>query len=260
MTAAAELIKDGRLEEALAALQARVKSHPTDVEKRFELGELLLALGQWTRADTQFDLVSTQEPSYGVLVALIRQLIRAEIAREEVFKEGRAPELVKALTPDIEAALRLLLDLRDPNVETVELGETPLALGGKVDGRPFSGVRDLDDRLAPVLEVLTSTGKYFWVPWDAVESLALHPPKVLRDLIWRPADLSVSEGPNGVVYIPATYPAAPEEQTPSTRLGRETLWVEDKGVTRGVGLRCFLVGEEDLALSDFTELEFERAQ
>jgi type VI secretion system protein ImpE len=254
---AALLIQEGHLEEGLAALQAEVKARPTDAEKRFELGELLVLLGDWARADNQLDLVSTQEPSFGVLVALMRQLIRGEVARKEVFDQGRAPELVGEVSGEITSALRRLLDLRDPSLGEVEGPGEPAPLKGLVDGRPFTGVRDLDDRVADVLEVLTSTGKYFWIPWSRVRSIELHKPTRLRDLVWRQADLDVSDGPSGVVYIPATYAAPEGESTGLSRLGRETSWVDEKGLTRGVGLRTLLLGDEDLSLSEFSLLSFE---
>lgn len=258
MSQAADFIKAGRLDEARALLLAGVKARPTDVAQRFELAELMLLQGDWEKADTQFDLVSTQDPSFGVLVALIRQLIRAEIARREVFADGRTPELLGDATPEIEASLRILLALRNgeeagPIREAADDLQTP-PLVGDLNGDRFEGLRDLDDRVAGVLELLTSTGKYYWVPWERVRSMELRAPERLRDLVWREAEVDVVDGPNGVVYIPCNYVAAGAEETPETRLGRETVWVEDHGVVRGVGQRCLLVGEEMTALSDFTEL------
>ena len=40
---------------------------------------------------------------------------------------------------------------------------------GTCDGKPFDDLRDLDDLVAPVFEVLTSTGKYYWIPMERVE-------------------------------------------------------------------------------------------
>jgi type VI secretion system protein ImpE len=248
-----ELVASGRIEEAISVLQAEVRARPTDAAKRFELGETLVVLGEWARADTQLDLASTQDTTFGVTVALIRQLIRGEMARAEVFTQGRTPEVVGEATPEVVGALRLLLDLRDPAVSEIAPPDDNV-LTGEVDGRPFTGIRDLDDRVAPVLEVLTSTGKYYWIPWARVLSLELTAPARLRDLVWRPAELDVADGPSGVVYIPALYQCGPGEADSDARLGRATRWEEEKGLARGIGQRCFLIGEEDLALSDFTTL------
>ncbi len=259
MSLASELIKSADLEAARAALQEQVKAQPNNVVARFELAEVLLLLGDWARADNQYDLVSTQDTSYGVLVALIRQLIRAELARAEVFAEGRAPELIGDATTQVEMALRVLVEFRaggDAAATREAADAVAPSLHGTVDGRDFTCVRDLDDATADVLEVLTSTGKYFWIPWSQVRALHLRAPEHLRDLIWRPADLDVIDGPDGVVYIPTTYVGQEARKTGATRLGRETDWVEDGGLTRGVGLRCLLLGDEVVSLSDFSDLTF----
>ena len=38
------------------------------------------------------------------------------------------------------------------------------------------------------------------------------------------------------------------------RLGRETDWIEEGAQTVGVGLRTFLIGEDAVAMGEFTEL------
>ena len=53
---------------------------------------------------------------------------------------------------DVPGALRLL----------DQAAEQRPAVRGTVDGQPFSGLRDLDDLNASFMEVLTSTGKYYW--------------------------------------------------------------------------------------------------
>ncbi len=112
--------------------------------------------------------------------------------------------------------------------------------------------------MADALEVLTSTGKYYWIPWGRVTSLTIDPPERLRDLVWRKAELEVHEGPNGVVYIPATYLGGAGEPSDAQRLGRETEWVEEGGLTRGLGQRCLLVGDEIVALADIKSLAIAR--
>ncbi|WP_309644014.1 type VI secretion system accessory protein TagJ [Phenylobacterium sp.] len=260
MSAAIEFLNSDDLGAARAMLQDRVKAKPSHVGHRFELAELLLVLGEWERADNQFDLIATQDLAYGLRVALIRQLIRGELARREVFAEGRTPDLIGDATAEVEAALKVLLELRtegDPAAvrEAADLAATPLV--GTIDGRPFVGVRDLDDRTAGVLEVLTSTGKYFWIPWASVRSLELKAPEHLRDLIWRPAELDVVDGPDGVVYIPTTYVAPEADKSAAHRLGRQTDWIDERGVVRGVGLRCLLVGDDVVSLAEFSDLSLE---
>ena len=117
---------------------------------------------------------------------------------------------------------------------------------GKQSDTAFDDLRDADDLLAGSFEVLTTTGKYFWIPTERVQTLEFHPPKRPRDLLWRRASMSVADGPDGEVYLPAIY-AADDAMTDALRLGRETDWREaEGGPVRGVGQRLFIVGEDAL--------------
>ncbi|MGH3185332.1 MAG: type VI secretion system accessory protein TagJ [Streptosporangiaceae bacterium] len=120
----------------------------------------------------------------------------------------------------------------------------------------FDDLRDVDDMLAGSFEVLTTTGKYYWIPTERVASMEFHPPKRPRDLLWRRASVSVNEGPDGEVYIPAIY-AGDDTMTEPQRLGRETDWRQEPGgPVRGVGQRVFLCGEDDMAIMDLGKIRF----
>jgi type VI secretion system protein ImpE len=114
----------------------------------------------------------------------------------------------------------------------------------------FDDLRDVDDLLAGSFEVLTTTGKYFWIPTERVQTLEFHAPKRPRDLLWRRASMSVADGPDGEVYLPAVY-ATDEPLSDPLRLGRETDWRQaEGGPVRGVGQRLFLIGEDAVAIMD----------
>lgn len=244
---ASEMIQAGDLAGARGSLTEAVRRAPADPAARFALAEVLILLGEWERADTHLDLASSQDPSWGALVALQRQLVRAAKHREEVFTAGRSPDLVTAPTPAVETALRILLEART-GADAAAMREAADAeapdLTGLCDGRPFTTLRDGDDRTADVLELLTSTGKYVWAGWSEVASLELRPVERPRDLAWRAAELELRDGPSGVVYLPMTYEAPAAELTDALRLGRETGWTERSGLACGLGQRCLLIGEE----------------
>jgi type VI secretion system protein ImpE len=121
---------------------------------------------------------------------------------------------------------------------------------------PFEDFRDGDDLSAGLFEVLTSTGKYFWIPAERVTRIELHPVERARDLLWRRATMEVADGPEGEIFLPAIYAPTPED--PAARMGRLTSWSEEQPV-RGSGLRTYLVGEEAATLLELTELVFEGA-
>ena len=53
----------------------------------------------------------------------------------------------------------------------------------------FESLRDADDLLAGVLEVMAQ-GRYYWVGLDQVVSVAMNPPRFPRDLLFIPAHSS----------------------------------------------------------------------
>lgn len=257
MSTAGEALKSGDLQGARAALVEGVKRAPADVGLRFRLAETLIACGDWERADGHLDLVMSQDTSWGPMVLVLRQLVRAAKHRDEVFEQGRAPDLVTPSTPEVERSLRILMETRtgaDAAALRQAADEEGPAVTLEQDGRPVSPVRDLDDRTADVLEILTSTGKYVWAPWSAVVSLQLREAERPRDLVWRPAELELRDGPTGVVYLPMIYHAPREALTDAYRLGRETDWVERGGLTCGLGQRCLLLGDDVTPFSEVVHL------
>jgi type VI secretion system protein ImpE len=128
---------------------------------------------------------------------------------------------------------------------------------GVCDNQPFSDFRDLDDATSGFFEILTSTGKYFWIPIERVQAIEFRPPKRPRDLLWRQAEMSVEDGPDGEVYLPTIYIPFGAPLDDQLLLGRGTDWSGGDGEpTRGRGLRTFLVGGEAVPIMQLTSIEF----
>ena len=265
---AGRLFREGKLADALAAANATVRKATTDIGARILLAELLVFSGNLDRADTILDACSDLDPSIAIVVAEFRQLIRGEIARRQVFGEGRVPEFLGEPTLAQRSALAALVALREgamaeagrlaAQTEADRVHPTGTAPGGA-----FDDLRDGDDLLAPSFEVITTTGKYFWIPAERVAFLEFHPPKRPRDLYWRRATMQVADGPDGDVYLPAIYAAAATAPalTEALRLGRETDWVQisEDAPTRGVGATTLLIGEDAATLLELTTLTFNPA-
>jgi type VI secretion system protein ImpE len=115
--------------------------------------------------------------------------------------------------------------------------------------------------VAPLLEVLTSNGKYYWIPMERIERIEFRPPERPHDLLWRRVHMQVDAGPDGEVYLPVLYPGAPAEADDKVRLGRATDWRGGDGSpVRGVGQRMFLVGNEGQSIMEFKEIAFQIAE
>jgi type VI secretion system protein ImpE len=264
MTTATEAYKAGRLADATAAAIEQVRNHPADRGKRFFLAELFVFAGDLERADKQLDVLFQPDAPDLVAVTLFRQLIRAETARREVFTQGRLPEFLTQ-PPDhvrlhLEAAIRLRENKPAEAAELLTKAEAARpAVAGTCDGTAFDEFRDLDDLTAPVFEVLTANGNYYWVPVETVELVEFHKPDRARDLYWRPAHVIVREGPDGVVYVPALYHGSHAAADEALKLGRGTAWTGgDASPYLGKGLREFLVGDGARSVMEIGKIEFKR--
>jgi type VI secretion system protein ImpE len=256
-----ELLRAGKLAEALTAAQNVVRKAPTDLGARILLAELLVFSGNLERADVLLDAASTIDPTTAVVVAEFRQLIRADMARRQLFRDGRVPELLSDPTEVQRLQLAALVAFREKDMagaakNAAAAEEARPHTPGLHNDSPFDDLRDADDLLAGTFEVLTTTGKYFWIPTERVVSAEFHPPKRPRDLIWRRCSMSVAEGPDGDVYVPVIY-AGGDPVSDLLKLGRETDWTDpDAGPVRGIGQRVLLCGDEDVAIMDIGNLRF----
>ena len=272
MTTAGELLKSGKLKDAVDAATASVKSNPQDLEARWLLAELLILSGQFDRADAQFDTMMTLEPRAAVAATPIRQLLRAEAARRQFFDEGRVPELLDGAGAQVRERLQAFVLLREgraaeagaiceqaERVRPALPGRITLTSGGRDAGeeRSFTDIRDLDDITAEVFEVLTRTGKYYWVEMGRVELIEFMPPERPLDLVWRPARMVVKDAFDAQVHLPAVYGTL-EGADDASRLGQRTEWVGDEGhAVAGLGRRSFVLdGEEEIDMMAIDRLAF----
>jgi len=203
---ASALFRAGKLDAAVAAGQAALRKAPTDLNARVLLGELLAFTGNLERADVVLDAASAIDPSTALVVAEFRQLIRADMARRQLFRDGRVPEFLSDPTETQRLQLAALVAMRAGDMaEAARQAEAAEAArphaSGKHGDAAFDDLRDADDLLAGSFEVLTTTGKYFWIPTERVQTLEFHPPKRPRDLLWRRASMSVANGPDGELPI-----------------------------------------------------------
>jgi type VI secretion system protein ImpE len=256
------LFRDGRLSDAVAAQLEIVKSSPSNTAHRIFLAELASFQGDWDRADRQLEAAINQDSKAGLQPLLMRQLLRAEILREQVFRDGRPPELVVPLPEDGQLQLKVCMHCRNNEWEDClalleQAEQARPKLSGTCDGKPIDTLIDLDDRLRGIAEILTGTGKYFWVAWSSIRSIEFSKPERPMDLIWRKAAVSVEQGPEGEVYFPVRYPNV-SSWSEDEQLGRVTDWHEHPGgFVTGSGQRTLLVGDESRGLLDLGEISLQ---
>ena len=259
---ASALFRAGKLAPAIEAANAAVRRNPGDLGGRVLLAELLVFAGNFERADTLLDAAAQIDPTVVIGIAEFRQLLRAALARRQHSREGRLPEFLGEPTPALRSGLAALVALcAGDTEEAVRHAAQAEAVRPRVAGHagdlPFDDFRDADDLHAGFFEVLTTTGKYFWIPTERVSNIELHAPRRPRDLAWRRASVSVNDGPDGDVYLPVIYDTQKLDLSDEFLLGRATDWIgAEKGPALGIGQRVFLVGDDAVSIMDLTALRF----
>lgn len=257
-----EILEAGGLAPSIERLSQALRSRPDDARARTSLFELLVAAGEWTRAERQLEALEHQAASaLGQVGARFhRTLLDAERARSRLFTDGLKPRFLLEPPPEVTLHLDALNRMREGRPDEARAlldnaAEQRRAVPGERRGQPFDDFRDADDLLAPVLEVFASGG-YAWVPWEQIQYLEVGEPKTLRDLVWAPAKLASFDGQLGEVYLPALYPGTAAHGDDAQRLGRGTDWNEQAGIVRGVGAKLFLAGEDAHPLFELGAVKF----
>lgn len=224
-----ELFRAGQLKQAVQALGAEVREHPSDVQRRTFLFELLCFAGEYSRAEKHLNIFADSGKDAQVGALLLRSLLVCERKRQ-AFLEALPSE-----TPELPSASR----------------------PGKLNGEAFQTIEDADPRIGPRLELFLA-GEYVWLPFAHVSVLQVAPPRLLRDLMWTSGQL-VGNSANqnrdfGEVFLPALYPFSYKYERDSVKLGRETDWDGDTPFGQKLLL---LDGERVVPFLEVRTLEFD---
>jgi type VI secretion system protein ImpE len=237
---ATDLLKQGRLGEAIDELSVALRQDPTDRQARTFLFELLCFTGDLDRANKHLEMVAhdSKETKTGGL--LYHAALQAERTRQDLF-EGKLEK-----GPDL-------------SVEKVVSG----AVKGTFNGRAFDSITDADPRIGGQLEVIAGAD-YLWVPFEHIQSIDMVAPRRLRDLYWMPANLQTGpafRGQNlGEVLLPALAPQSFQHPEDEVKLGRVSAWERDEnGVEAPYGVKLLLLDGVETPLLDLRELRIETA-
>ena len=226
-----ELLRAGKLDEAIRAVSEELRSHPQDTQRRTFLFELLCFAGDYERALKHLEALARESPERRLGAMQYLGAINAELTRQSVILESKT-------------------DTADNGIA---------ALPGTVNGEAFESISDADPRIGRRLEVFAGD-EYLWVPLEHVASLEIHAPKRLRDLLWAPA--LIRTGPAfgdrdlGEVLLPALSPLSGKHPDDQVRLGRATVW--EDGIP--YGQKMVLAGEELIPLLEVRRLEIRQSE
>jgi type VI secretion system protein ImpE len=227
---AQELLRAGRLNEAIESLGAALRQEPGDAQQRVFLFELLCFAGAYQRAEKQLDILAQRGPDAAMGTLLYRSALHAEQIRQEMFLEGKFPT-----------------------------GPAPRPVSGRLNGKAFQSLADADPRIGPRLEVYAA-GQYTWIPLEQIASVRMTAPTRLRDLLWAPAAVRTSADFQGAelgeVLVPALAPLTWQDSDDNVRLGRVTEWVDLGNGTEGpIGQKLLLVDGEEFPILELRELD-----
>jgi type VI secretion system protein ImpE len=258
---AEELIRAGRLEEALAALQQEIRSKPGDAKLRIFLFQLLSVLGKWEKALTQLNVLRDLDADGVLLSQIFTSALQCEMLRAEVFAGRRSPlifgEPMEWIGLMVQANQLLAKGQVDAAVESRNQAfDAAPQTAGKINEHSFEWIADADSRLGPLLEIMLD-GKYYWAPFSRIKSLAIEPPGDLRNLVWAPAHFVWTNGGEASGLIPTRYPGSETAGDSGFSLARKTEWREQAGETYiGLGQRLLATDEGEYPLLDIKRIEF----
>jgi type VI secretion system protein ImpE len=254
---ASELFQAGNLQAAIDAQIQKVKAKPADQAARLFLFELLLFSGDLDRARKQLDVLNYDKPEATAAVDSYRNALASEQARRDVLAGKARPKFPKELPAHAELRLQALAASNPTEAGALidqANADTPV-VGGTLNGRPVEGLRDADELFGTILEVFAG-GNYLWVPLEQIESVAMNPPASPRDILLRPAQIVVREGPTADVLVPGLYPGSHAHPDDAIRLGRVTDWAgEEAEPVRGAGGKLFVAGEDWVRFVDWRDCQ-----
>ncbi len=256
---AEELLKSGDLDGALAELQGEIRKRASDPRLRIFLFQLLCVRGDWTRAVAQLKLSAELDPAATPMAQTYREAIICEVFREKVFAGEKVPLIFgepQEWAALMVEAVKLLAQGRPAEAASLRerAFEAAPAAQGEMNGVPFEWIADADMRFGPLLEIIVN-GRYFWMPFTAIGSLIVEPPKDLRDCVWTPATLTLKNGGDVVGLIPTRYPGTLAQGGNAEKLARATDW-RDAGADTftGIGQRLLATDAGDTPIMELRTL------
>jgi len=232
MKQAQDLLKAGKLTDAIQAVIQTVRDHPTDDKARTFLFELLCFVGEYDRAEKHLDalLENKTETLHGSL--LYKAALHAQRTRENFYANREYKNTSASTAPAVSAT---------------------------INGKQYASVRDADPRIGARLEVFAG-GSFMWVPFQHLERVEIEKPRRLRDLLWAPARVvsaATFTEDLGDVLLPAVTAEATRDESEAVKLGRETYFgVDEDGLEIPVGQKLLLADDEEIPLLEVRELVF----
>lgn len=258
------MLKEGRLDEALQGLTAQVRGNPADAKARVFLFQLLAVLGQWERAQNQLKVSGELDPLNILMVEAYGRALAGEQVRQQVMAGARSPMVIGEPAQWLALLLQALkLQAEDRHAQAQPLREQAFeqaeAVSGEIDGTPFEWIADADPRFGPCLEMIVNGG-YAWVPFSRISKLVFEAPCDLRDKVWAPVQVTWSNGGEAIGFVPSRYPGSERAADCELLLSRRTDWLDlGHECFAGQGQRMLTTDAGEYPLLDIRSIVFHTA-
>lgn len=246
------------LQQQLDGLQTAIRKNASDPDLRVHLFQLLCVMGDWKRALSQLQVCAQLAAKALPMAQTYREAIKCEVFRAEVFAGKRTPQvmgkppewvgsLIEALKHDAGGRADAAAELRAKALDAAE--PCPFI----VDKVECEWIADADSRLGPVCEVIAN-GQYYWLPFESCSGISLEKPVDMRDLVWLPAEIMLSNEGRVPALIPTRY-VDTEKSTAANadklKLASATEWIEKSpGSWFGIGQRLWTTDQNDQPMLD----------
>jgi type VI secretion system protein ImpE len=261
MNEAKALLDAGKLNEAIQATLTHVRTKPTDITARTFLFELSCFSGDWERAEKQLDVIGNQDVNAQIGSLIYKQNFKAERDRLRVFNDGMIPECLMLPPKYIEDLVVTSTHIREGRITEArelldQIEQDRPAFACKINGEDSVDFRDYNDLTMCVFEAIVKDS-YTWLPFEHIEKIKFLPAKSLRDMYWIQAEVEMTNGTNGEMFLPALYVETHKNDNDQIRLGRATDWREvGEDIFIGEGVRTFQYEGGYIPISKIETLEF----
>lgn len=254
-------LDEGNLKGAIDAALAAVKANPTNVAARIFLFELSCFSGDWERAARQLDIVGHQDVNAMIGSKIYTENFEAERARMNFFAHSSVPETLMPLPEYVKELLRANDLIRQGNTAEAktlldEVEEKRPASPCKINGEEFGDFRDYNDATMCVFEAIVK-GSYVWLPMEQITKINFLERKSLRDIYWLQAEVELTNGTNGEMFLPSLYANSWKSGNDAIRLGREVDWRNaGDDIFIGEGTKLFWMDGNAKSILDIQTIEF----
>ncbi|WP_448213867.1 type VI secretion system accessory protein TagJ [Colwellia sp. MEBiC06753] len=208
---AESLLHEGNLSECKDQLFGEIRKDPSNINLRIFLFQLACVSCDWERAKNQLNVLKEMSDATLAMVSTYEQLIGCEQKRINVLSGNKEPtcfgEPAQWLAFYTQGYQQYINGHFDQSLTLIEKGaDLAPAISGTINNsESFAWLSDGDIRFGPSFEVMLN-GNYYRLPFEYIKEINFEPIEDLRDVVWRPANLTLKNNGQLIIFMPMRYP------------------------------------------------------